>query len=133
MHVRDWLHVDDHCDALMRVIATGQPGQMYNIGGHGERPNIDVVHAICDALDRARPAPESYRGLITHVTDRPGHDRRYALDASKLERELGWRPAMSFETGLSQTVAWYLDNAAWCEEIKRRGYQVARMGLGRDR
>lgn len=131
MHVRDWLHVDDHCDALMRVIAAGQPGGTYNVGGHGDRTNIDVVRAICDALDRARPGSKSYHSLITHVADRPGHDRRYALDASKLQRELGWGPAISFEAGLSQTVAWYLNNAAWCDGIKHRGYKVARIGLGR--
>ena len=131
MHARDWLHVDDHCAALLRVIEAGRPGETYNVSGNGERPNLEVVQAICAVLDRERPRRESYRDLIAHVTDRPGHDRRYALDASKLERELGWRPAVPFEAGLARTVAWYLDNLAWCEAIKRRGYQLARVGLGR--
>ena len=131
MHVRDWLHVDDHCAALLRVIEAGKPGGTYNVGGHGERPNIDVVHAICDVLDRNRQRKESHRKLISYVTDRPGHDRRYSLDASKLERELGWRPAVPFETGLAQTVTWYLENLSWCERIKSGGYRVARAGLGR--
>lgn len=131
MHVRDWLHVDDHCAALLRVIDAGKPGGTYNVGGHGERPNIDVVHAICDVLDQHRQRKESHRKLISYVTDRPGHDRRYSLDASKIERELGWRPAVPFETGLAQTVTWYLENLNWCERIKSGGYRVARAGLGR--
>ncbi|MEI7803854.1 MAG: dTDP-glucose 4,6-dehydratase [Hyphomicrobiales bacterium] len=131
MHVRDWLHVDDHCAALLRVIESGKPGNTYNVGGHGERPNVDVVNAICDMLDRNHPRKESHRKLISYVTDRPGHDRRYSLDASKLERELGWRPAVPFETGLAQTVTWYLENLNWCERIKSGGYRVARAGLGR--
>ena len=130
-HVRDWLHVDDHCRALMRVIEAGRPGATYNIGGHGERPNIDVVHAICDALDREMPRQTSYRSLIAFVADRPGHDRRYSLDPSRLEREMGWRPTIPFETGLAQTVAWYLANRPWCERITSGGYRVARIGLGR--
>jgi len=131
MHVREWLHVDDHCNALLRVIEAGQSGATYNIGGHGEQPNIEVVRAICDALGRAAPRKDSYRSLISHVPDRPGHDRRYALDTSKLEHELGWRPAIAFETGLAQTIAWYLTNLAWCERIKSGGYRLARAGLGR--
>ena len=131
-HVRDWLHVDDHCRALMRAIEAGRPGATYNIGGHGERPNIDVVHAICDALDREMPQQTSYRSLIAFVTDRPGHDRRYALDPSRLEQELGWRPSIPFETGLAQTVAWYLANRTWCERITSGSYRVERIGVGRD-
>lgn len=131
LHVREWLHVDDHCNALLRVIEAGRPGATYNIGGQGEKPNIEVVQAICDALGRERPRKDSYRSLINHVPDRPGHDRRYALDASKLERELGWRPTIAFEAGLSQTIAWYLANLAWCERIKSGGYRLARAGLGR--
>ncbi len=131
LHVREWLHVDDHCNALLRVIEAGRPGATYNIGGQGEKPNIEVVQAICDALERERPRKDSYRSLINHVPDRPGHDRRYALDASKLERELGWRPTIAFETGLSQTIAWYLANLPWCERIKDGGYRLARAGLGR--
>lgn len=131
LHVREWLHVDDHCNALLRVIEAGRPGATYNIGGQGEKPNIEVVQAICDALERERPRKDSYRSLINHVPDRPGHDRRYALDASKLERELGWRPTIAFKTGLSQTIAWYLANLPWCERIKNGGYRLARAGLGR--
>jgi dTDP-glucose 4,6-dehydratase len=125
------LHVDDHCDALMRIISAGRPGTTYNVGGYGERPNIEVVRAICDCLDLDRPRAGSHRDLIAHVADRPGHDRRYSLDASRLERELGWRPAVPFESGLSQTVRWYLANMAWCDRIKSGGYRVARIGLGR--
>ncbi len=129
LNVRDWLHVEDHCAALMRALEAGKPGETYNVGGHGEDTNLEVVRAICSALDRSRPRGSPYRDLITHVADRPGHDRRYALDASKLERDLGWCPKVSFESGLDQTVAWYLENTEWCQRIKDRGYKVARIGL----
>ena len=102
----------------------------YNVGGHDERPNIEVARAICDCLDRDRPRAGSHRDLIVHVADRPGHDRRYAIDASRLERELGWRSAVPFEFGLAQTVKWYLANMAWCDRIKSDGYRIARIGLG---
>lgn len=131
LQVRDWLHVDDHCSALLRVLEAGQPGTAYNIGGQGDRTNIEVVQAICDILDRHRPRQGSHRSLIVHVTDRPGHDRRYALDATRIERELGWRPSVLFPAGLERTVTWYLDNLAWCERIKNGGYRLARIGLGR--
>jgi len=129
LNIRDWLHVNDHCAALARVVEAGKPGETYNVGGYGEHTNLDVVHAICDALDRSKPRTGGYRDLITYVVDRPGHDRRYALDASKLERDLGWRPKVAFDTGLNETVAWYLANVEWCQRIKDRGYKVTRIGL----
>jgi len=114
LQVRDWLHVDDHCAALRAVLAGGTPGHTFNIGGRSERTNLAVVHAICSALDDMRPLPggQPHASLITHVTDRPGHDRRYAIDDRKLERSLGWAPTIAFEDGIRQTVAWYLDNPA---------------------
>src|SRR5262249_51559769 len=131
-NIRDWLHVEDHCAALLRILQSGHVGEVYNIGGNCERSNLEVVHAICDALDRKQPRKQSHRNLITHVADRPGHDRRYALDASKLERELNWTPAIEFSRGLDQTVRWYLDNRDWCDRIKNRGYEIVRVGLGRN-
>src|SRR5437868_11416474 len=113
-NVRDWLYVGDHCSAIREVLARGVPGETYNVGGWNEKKNLEVVHTLCDLLDKARPkAAGSYRDQITYVTDRPGHDRRYAIDARKLERELGWKPAETFETGLAKTVDWYLDNQVW--------------------
>jgi len=114
---RDWLYVGDHCAALRRVLEHGRPGETYNIGGGSERTNLEVVQTLCDILDATRPRQDgrSYRCQIAFVGDRPGHDRRYAIDSSKIEGELGWRPMESFETGLAKTVRWYLDNAAWVE------------------
>ncbi|MGE0734880.1 MAG: dTDP-glucose 4,6-dehydratase [Alphaproteobacteria bacterium] len=131
--VRDWLHVDDHCDALMRIVQRGVPGETYNVGGNGERTNLEVVHALCAELDALRPQADgrSYRAQIESVADRPGHDRRYALDATKLTETLGWRAAVGFADGLRRTVQWYLANLAWCEKIKTGGYRVTRLGLGR--
>ncbi len=106
--VRDWLYVGDHCAALRRVLDAGRPGETYNIGGWNEKANLDVVHMLCDLLDELKPAAQSYKAQITFVTDRPGHDRRYAIDARKIERELGWRPAETFESGLRKTVQWYI-------------------------
>ncbi|RQR58346.1 dTDP-glucose 4,6-dehydratase [Burkholderia sp. Bp9125] len=123
-NVRDWLYVGDHCSAIREVLARGIPGETYNIGGWNEKKNLDVVHTLCDLLDKARPkAAGSYRDQITYVKDRPGHDRRYAIDARKLERELGWKPAETFETGLAKTVDWYLDNQAWADEVASGEYR----------
>jgi dTDP-glucose 4,6-dehydratase len=121
--VRDWLYVADHCEAIRHAIARGKPGETYNIGGGSERRNLDVVHAICDALQSARPREGGYRALIQFVPDRPGHDRRYAIDASKIRRELGWKPRETFETGLAKTLRWYLDNAAWVAQVKSGEYR----------
>jgi dTDP-glucose 4,6-dehydratase len=121
--VRDWLYVHDHCEAIRVALARGRPGETYNVGGNAERFNIDVVHAICEALQEARPRDGGYRSLITHVTDRPGHDRRYAIDASKIRRELGWSPRESFESGLGKTVRWYLDNSRWVAQVKSGDYR----------
>ncbi|KVG55443.1 dTDP-glucose 4,6-dehydratase [Burkholderia territorii] len=123
-NVRDWLYVGDHCSAIREVLARGVPGETYNIGGWNEKKNLEVVHTLCDLLDQARPkAAGSYRDQIAYVTDRPGHDRRYAIDARKLERELGWKPAETFETGLAKTVRWYLDNQAWVDEVASGDYR----------
>jgi dTDP-glucose 4,6-dehydratase len=117
-NVRDWLYVDDHAEALTRVLEKGRLGETYNIGGNAERRNIDVVTAICDAMDKLHPQPgKSHRDLISFVTDRPGHDFRYAIDCSKLATELGWTPQHSFESGLAHTVQWYLDNRAWWQPL----------------
>jgi dTDP-glucose 4,6-dehydratase len=121
--VRDWLYVGDHCAAVRRVLEAGAPGETYNIGGNAERRNIDVVHAICDALQRLRPRPGGYRTLITYVADRPGHDRRYAMDATKIRTRLGWAPRETFETGLAQTIAWYLAHGAWVGEVRSGEYR----------
>ena len=128
-NVRDWLHVGDHCAALALVAATGRPGQTYNIGGNTERTTLEIVHTICDVLDELQPAAKSYREQIRFVTDRPGHDRRYAIDASKIANELGWRPATQFSDGIRQTVEWYLSHRDWCQRIADGGYQRERLGL----
>ncbi|MGE8330762.1 MAG: dTDP-glucose 4,6-dehydratase [Paraburkholderia nemoris] len=123
-NVRDWLYVGDHCSAIREVLARGTPGETYNIGGWNEKKNLDVVHTLCDLLDQLRPKTgASYRDQITYVKDRPGHDRRYAIDARKLERELGWKPAETFETGLAKTVQWYLDNQEWSDEVASGDYR----------
>jgi dTDP-glucose 4,6-dehydratase len=126
MNVRDWLFVGDHCAAIRTVLASGQPGETYNIGGNSERPNIDVVRTICDLVDEMRPVAEDAvprRKLITYVQDRPGHDRRYAIDASKITRELGWTPTEDFESGLRKTVRWYLENAGWITSVRTGAYR----------
>jgi dTDP-glucose 4,6-dehydratase len=130
-NVRDWLHVDDHCRALDLVIRRGRLGRTYNIGGNNERTNLEVVHAICDLVDEFRPDVErkSRRDLVEFVTDRPGHDLRYAIDADRIISELGWRPLFDFDSGLRQTVRWYLENGDWCEEVTRDQYDRSRLGL----
>ncbi|KVD05580.1 dTDP-glucose 4,6-dehydratase [Burkholderia ubonensis] len=122
MNVRDWLYVGDHCSAIRHVLAGGTPGETYNIGGRNELTNLEVVGALCGILDRLRPKSSgSYRDQIEMVSDRPGHDRRYAIDASKVRAELGWEPAETFDTGLEKTVRWYLDNQAWVDEVVSSG------------
>lgn len=131
--VRDWLYVEDHARALYRVISAGAVGETYNIGGHNERTNLEVIHSLCAILDELQPARGGgigrYSDLISHVQDRPGHDRRYAIDAGKTERELGWRPLETFESGLRRTVQWYLDNPQWVERVRSGSYQGERLGL----
>lgn len=124
LNVRDWLYVKDHCSAIRRVLAQGRLGETYNVGGWNEKRNIDIVHTVCALLDEMRPDPAgSYARLITFVQDRPGHDRRYAIDASKIENELGWRPAETFETGIRKTIAWYLENPGWVEHVQSGAYR----------
>lgn len=130
--IRDWLYVEDHARALVQVAAEGVPGETYNIGGHNEKANIDVVKTICTLLDELRPRMvdgkrQPYADLITFVTDRPGHDVRYAIDATKIERELGWTPAETFETGLRKTVQWYLDNETWWQDVLNGNYRLERI------
>ena len=126
MNVRDWLFVEDHCAAIRTVLRSGRVGETYNIGGNSERTNIDVVSTICDLVDEMRPessAGASRRRLIAFVKDRPGHDRRYAIDATKISRELGWKPAEEFESGLRKTVRWYLDNTTWVDSVRTGAYR----------
>lgn len=121
--VRDWLYVSDHCAAIRRVLEAGKPGEVYNVGGWNEKANLEVVHTLCDILDQLDPKPAgSYRDQITYVTDRPGHDRRYAIDARKIERELGWKPVETFDTGIRKTVRWYLDNQEWVKNVQSGDY-----------
>jgi len=131
LNVRDWLYVEDHARAIDRVVRAGVPGETYNVGGHNEHTNIDIVQRICDLLDELKPDPAgSYRRLITFVQDRPGHDLRYAIDAGRIERELGWKPEETFATGLRKTVQWYLANRAWVQGIRSGSYRGERLGLG---
>ena len=125
MQIRDWLYVKDHCSAIRRVLDAGQPGQTYNIGGWNEKPNVDIVHTLCALLDEMRPRTDSksYREQITYVKDRPGHDRRYAIDASKIHSELGWRPAETFDSGIRKTVKWYLDHPEWVAQVQSGSYR----------
>lgn len=122
--IRDWLYVKDHCSAIRRILEAGRPGEVYNVGGWNEKPNIEIVNAVVALLDELKPDPiGSYARLITYVTDRPGHDRRYAIDAGKIERELGWRPAETFETGIRKTVEWYLTNQEWVAHVTSGEYR----------
>jgi dTDP-glucose 4,6-dehydratase len=125
LQVRDWLYVKDHCSAIRRVLEAGRSGQTYNVGGWNEKPNLEIVHRVCELLDELRPKSDgsSYQTQITHVQDRPGHDRRYAIDARKIERELGWKPAETFESGIRKTVQWYLDNAGWVQHVQSGAYR----------
>nr|WP_319566139.1 dTDP-glucose 4,6-dehydratase [uncultured Rhodoferax sp.] len=123
--IRDWLYVKDHCSAIRRVLEAGRLGETYNVGGWNEKANLDIVHTVCSLLDELRPRTDgkSYKDQITFVTDRPGHDRRYAIDARKLARELGWKPAETFETGIRKTVQWYLDNPDWVAHVQSGAYR----------
>lgn len=124
LNVRDWLYVTDHCAAIRAVLEHGRPGETYNVGGWNEMPNIEIVHTVCTLLDEMRPDPAgSHARLIAYVQDRPGHDRRYAIDAGRIHRELGWKPAETFATGIRKTVEWYLDNAAWIEQVSSGAYR----------
>jgi dTDP-glucose 4,6-dehydratase len=128
-NVRDWLYVDDHARALRLVLAKGKPGETYNIGGHNERTNLQVVNGICALLDELAPRGTGpYASQLAYVQDRPGHDKRYAIDAGKIERELGWKPQETFESGLRKTVQWYLDNREWCEQVQSGKYRRERLG-----
>ena len=138
-NIRDWLHVEDHCAAILRVLEAGVPGEKYNVGGNSERTNLQVVQALCDALEAASPAASnpalvakglaSYADLKTFVADRPGHDLRYAIDASKIARELGFTPAHTFDSGLAATVRWYLEHRDWCAAVTDGKYGRERLGL----
>lgn len=134
LNVRDWLYVEDHVRALLQVVARGKIGQTYNIGGNSERRNIDLVNSLCEILDELRPRSDSqsHSELITYVTDRPGHDFRYAIDSSKIEAELGWKPQHSLEAHLRETVQWYLDHESWWQQILDGTYQLERLGDGQD-
>jgi dTDP-glucose 4,6-dehydratase len=125
MQIRDWLYVKDHCSAIRRVLEAGRLGEVYNVGGWNEKPNIEIVQTICKLLDEMRPKADggTYASQITYVTDRPGHDRRYAIDARKLEAELGWKPAETFETGIRKTVEWYLANPEWVQHVQSGAYR----------
>jgi len=132
--IRDWLYVDDHARALVKALEYGKVGETYNIGGHNEKTNLEVVNTVCRILDELRPDKpdniQSYADLITFVKDRPGHDLRYAIDAGKIAKDIGWEPDETFETGIRKTVNWYLDNMDWCERVKNGSYQGERLGLG---
>ncbi len=131
LNVRDWLYVEDHADALLLAVQKGEPGRSYNVGGHNERRNIDLVHAICDILDEKRPRDNgSYRDQITFVSDRPGHDARYAIDPDRITNELGWTPSVTVEQGLEKTVQWYLDNADWWQPLLNLEGVGTRVGSG---
>jgi dTDP-glucose 4,6-dehydratase len=131
LNIRDWLYVQDHCDAIYKVLQNGNVGETYNIGGNNEAQNIDIIKSICSILDELRPrnSGDLYANLITYVTDRPGHDLRYAIDASKIKNDLGWQPKETFETGIRKTIQWYLDNEDWWRRIQDGTYNQKRLGL----
>lgn len=128
-NIRDWLFVDDHARALLKVLEYGEPGETYNVGGNNEKKNIEVVNTICDTLDKLVPKKTSYRDQVSFVTDRPGHDFRYAIDASKIKEKLGWKPEETFETGISTTIKWYLENMKWVEAVTEKNYNLERLGI----
>ena len=128
-NIRDWLHVEDHCSGILSVLKFGQMGETYCIGGNSEKTNLEIVDAICGLLDDRLPEKAPHEGLKTFVKDRPGHDRRYAIDCSKIRKELGWEPAYSFEEGITQTVDWYLSNPVWCENVTSGNYRRERLGI----
>jgi dTDP-glucose 4,6-dehydratase len=130
--IRDWLYVEDHCRAIQTVLLKGKLGEVYTVGGNNEKANLDIVHSICDLLDEMSPNVNGkpYKSLITFVNDRPGHDRRYAIDSGKIQRELGWAPKETFQTGLKKTIRWYLDHPAWVERVMSGAYRGERLGLG---
>lgn len=137
--IRDWLYVEDHARALYKVVTEGKIGETYNIGGHNEKTNLEVVETICEILDelapmydRGHPLNIKHSSLIIHISDRPGHDRRYAIDASKIAKELNWQPIETFESGIRKTVQWYLDNQQWCKNVQDGSYQRERLGVGAD-
>ena len=129
LNIRDWLYVEDHVRALTLVVSKGKIGEKYNVGGRTERTNLQVVHTVCDLLDELRPIKQARRDLINFVPDRPGHDRRYAIDPGKIERELGWRAQETFETGIRKTVQWYLDHPEWWQPLRSKVYGGERLGL----
>ena len=126
--IRDWLYVEDHAEALLLVAIEGKVGETYNVGGHNEKQNIEVVSTICSILDEVKPKKTKYSEQIVYVADRPGHDMRYAIDASKIQKELGWKPRETFETGLRKTVLWYLENEAWWQNVLSGSYKLERLG-----
>jgi len=128
-NIRDWLFVEDHCQAIHHVLNAGIPGDTYTIGGHSEKTNLEVVHAICEAVDEISRGQESSKALIRYVTDRPGHDRRYAIDTRKISKQLGWLPTQDFSTGLRKTVQWYVDNQSWVERVTTGSYRRERLGI----
>lgn len=130
-NVRDWLHVEDHCAGLLLVLDRGKPGEKYNIGGDSERTNLELVDLLCDTLQTLRPVPGGYRSLKSFVPDRPGHDRRYAIDATKIRKDLGWRPRHNLEDGLRATIQWYVEHRDWCEQVQADRYSRERLGLTR--